>query len=81
MGMGRMTTRCSFQRPTSACSRWSRRYYTGYSVKTLPGVREAIEQKKYSDAEAEVGHLARAIDRETALLDSASGDLERLKQA
>src|SRR5262245_61540033 len=54
-------------------------YYTGYSVKTLPGVREAIEQKAYTDAEAEVVRVAKAIDRETALLDSASTDLERLK--
>ena len=54
-------------------------YYTGYSVKTLPGVREAIEQKAYTDAEAEVVRVAKAIDRETALLDSASADLERLK--
>jgi len=54
-------------------------YYTGYSVKTLPGVREAIEQKRYSEAEAEVVRVARAIDRETALLDAASADLERLK--
>jgi N-acetylated-alpha-linked acidic dipeptidase len=54
-------------------------YYTGYSVKTLPGVREAIEQKKYAEAEAEVVRVSRAIDRETALLDQASADLERLK--
>jgi len=54
-------------------------YYTGYSVKTLPGIREAIEQKAYAEAEAEVVRVAKAIDRETALLDSASADLERLK--
>ena len=54
-------------------------YYTGYSVKTLPGIREAIEQKAYADAEAEVARVARAIDRETALLDAVSSDLEKLK--
>jgi N-acetylated-alpha-linked acidic dipeptidase len=54
-------------------------YYTGYSVKTLPGVREAIEQKKYPEAETEVVRVARAIDRETAMLDQASADLEKLK--
>ena len=54
-------------------------YYTGYSVKTLPGVREAIEQKKYAEAETEVVRVARAIDRETAILDQASADLEKLK--
>ena len=29
-------------------------FYTGYGVKTLPGVREGIEQKKYKEAEEEV---------------------------
>ena len=29
-------------------------YYTGYGVKTMPGVREAIEDKRYSDVEREV---------------------------
>ena len=31
--------------------------YSGYGVKTVPGVREAIEQKRY--AEAESGNCAR----------------------
>jgi N-acetylated-alpha-linked acidic dipeptidase len=36
--------------------------YTGYGVKTLPGVREAIELKEWGAAEREVGRLARAIE-------------------
>ena len=27
-------------------------WYTGYSPKTMPGVREAIEDKRWKDAEA-----------------------------
>ncbi len=54
-------------------------YYTGYAVKTLPGVREGIEQKAYAEAEAEVVRVARAIDRETALIDAISADLEKIK--
>jgi N-acetylated-alpha-linked acidic dipeptidase len=38
--------------------------YTGYGVKTLPAVREAVEQKKWDLAEREVGEVARVIDRE-----------------
>jgi N-acetylated-alpha-linked acidic dipeptidase len=53
-------------------------FYTGYAVKTLPGVREAIEQKAYAEAEAEIVRVARALDRETALIDAAAADLERL---
>jgi N-acetylated-alpha-linked acidic dipeptidase len=53
-------------------------FYTGYSVKTVPGVREAIEQGEYRDAEAEILRVSQALMRLTALLDSASGELERL---
>jgi len=54
-------------------------YYTGYSVKTLPGVREAIEQKHYDEAESEVVRIARALDRESALIIAAAGDLEKIR--
>ena len=53
-------------------------FYTGYAVKTIPGVREAIEQTQYAEAEAEVTRVARALDRETVLVDAAAADLERL---
>jgi N-acetylated-alpha-linked acidic dipeptidase len=51
-------------------------FYTGYAVKTLPGVREGIEQKKYEDVEAEVVRAAKAIDRLTSLVHAAAADLE-----
>jgi N-acetylated-alpha-linked acidic dipeptidase len=52
-------------------------YYTGYSVKTMPGVREAIEERRYADVEKEVGRVAAALAREAALLDGVAEDLER----
>ena len=54
-------------------------FYTGYAVKTMPGVREAIEQKDYKDADAEIGRVAAALDRETMLLDAASTQLEGVR--
>ena len=54
-------------------------FYTGYSVKTLPGVREAIEQKHYDEAESEVVRIARALERETALVMAAAADLEKIR--
>jgi N-acetylated-alpha-linked acidic dipeptidase len=54
-------------------------FYTGYTVKTLPGVREAIEQKQYDEAEAEVVRIARALGRQTALIEAAAADLERVR--
>ena len=54
-------------------------YYTGYGVKTIPGVREGIEDGRYADAEKEVGRVAAALTRLTTLVDSASSDLEKLQ--
>jgi N-acetylated-alpha-linked acidic dipeptidase len=54
-------------------------YYTGYAVKTMPGVREAIEQKSYPEAEREIVRVAKALDRETALIEGAAADLEKHK--
>ena len=54
-------------------------YYTGYAVKTMPGVREAIEEKNYAEAESEIVRVARALERETALIESAAADLERIR--
>src|SRR4051794_33465781 len=50
-------------------------YYTGYGVKPLPAVREAIEQRQWKEAEQQmsvvagaIAGFAREIDRATALL-------------
>jgi N-acetylated-alpha-linked acidic dipeptidase len=54
-------------------------FYTGYSVKTMPGVREALEQKDYAEAEREVVRVAEALARETQLIDGLSKTLEQVK--
>ncbi len=53
-------------------------FYTGYGVKTVPGVREGIEQAHYEEAESEIVRAAKALTRLAALVDSASADLEAL---
>ena len=50
--------------------------YTGYGVKTVPGVREGIEQKRYAEAEAEIVRVAKALVDEAALIESAAKQLE-----
>ena len=40
-------------------------YYTGYGVKTLPGVREAIEERSWDEATEEILLTADAINRYT----------------
>lgn len=46
-------------------------FYTGYGVKTLPGIREAIEQKNWSEAEEQIGVASAALDRFTTLVTEA----------
>ena len=38
-------------------------FYTGYGVKTIPGVREAIEQRDYASVQEQVDIAAAVIDR------------------
>ena len=64
-------------RPWYRHSLYAPGYYTGYGVKTMPGIREAIEQGKWSDVNGEISRVAAALDRETGLLNDASGMLER----
>jgi N-acetylated-alpha-linked acidic dipeptidase len=47
--------------------------YTGYGVKTMPGVREAIEQKRWDEANAEIVRVAEALAAEGALVDELAG--------
>jgi N-acetylated-alpha-linked acidic dipeptidase len=55
-------------------------FYTGYSVKTMPGVREALEHKDYAEADRQVVRVAEALARETQLIESLSKTLEQLKK-
>ncbi|MFL6785511.1 MAG: transferrin receptor-like dimerization domain-containing protein [Sphingomicrobium sp.] len=45
---------------------------TGYGAKTLPGVREAIEQRRWDDARTYVGRTARVIEDYANRLDAAA---------
>ena len=50
-------------------------YYTGYGVKTIPGVREAIEQREWPLANHEIERVAAALNAEAALVDRVAGTL------
>jgi N-acetylated-alpha-linked acidic dipeptidase len=45
--------------------------YTGYGVKTLPGIREAIEERHWDEADRYIGVVSRAINAYSARLDRA----------
>jgi len=46
--------------------------YTGYGVKTLPGVREAIELRQWKEAGEQVVVAARVLERAAGIIDSVS---------
>jgi N-acetylated-alpha-linked acidic dipeptidase len=51
--------------------------YTGYGVKTLPGVREAIEQDNWTLAEEQVPVVAKVLEDEADLIDTMTGLLAK----
>ena len=51
--------------------------YTGYDVKTMPGIREGIEQKRYAEAEQEIQRVAKALEDEASLIEAAARQLDR----
>ncbi|MFC5865533.1 M28 family metallopeptidase [Acidicapsa dinghuensis] len=50
--------------------------YTGYGVKTLPAIREAIEQRKWSIADASTLSVGKVLDNESKIIDSATDALK-----
>ncbi len=51
-------------------------FYTGYGVKTIPGVREAIEQKQWADVEPQMKTAAAVIDALRMQVEAAARLLE-----
>jgi N-acetylated-alpha-linked acidic dipeptidase len=47
-------------------------FYTGYGVKTLPGIREAIEQRNWGEAQEQIEIASRTIERFAAEIDKAA---------
>ena len=47
-------------------------FYTGYGVKTLPGIREAIEQRNWKEATDQINITAKTIENFAAEIDRAA---------
>ena len=50
-------------------------FYTGYAVKTVPAVREAIELKQWKQADEAIAVVAGVLEQEAALISSAARKL------
>jgi len=53
-------------------------FYTGYGVKTLPGVREAIEQKHWQEADEQIDVVSKTLGAAAEVINRAAGQLEKL---
>lgn len=52
-------------------------YYTGYGVKTLPGVREGIEEYKWEETQEQMAKLAEVLNAYCDQLDQATSLMKR----
>jgi N-acetylated-alpha-linked acidic dipeptidase len=50
-------------------------FYTGYAAKTMPAIREAVEQKQWKQADEAIMVVARVLQDEAALITSAAAKL------
>jgi len=72
----RLTTREGLpRRPWYRHEIYAPGYYTGYGVKTIPAVREAIEERQWKEADEQIVVVAKVLNDEAALIDSAATDL------
>ena len=53
-------------------------FYTGYGVKTLPGIREGIEQDQYQEARSFIPIVATAINKLTGEVDKATAMVKKI---
>ena len=51
------------RRPWFKHSLYAPGFYTGYGVKTIPGVREAIEQKNWAEVREQMEEVSKSIER------------------
>lgn len=63
------------QRPWYKHTLYAPGLYTGYGVKTLPGIREALEQGNWQEAQEQIRVAAGSINKLAAYLDKASAGL------
>jgi N-acetylated-alpha-linked acidic dipeptidase len=52
--------------------------YTGYGAKPVAAVREFMDEKKWKEADEEIPMVSDVIDRVSAGIDKAAGDLENV---
>ncbi len=52
-------------------------FYTGYGVKTLPAVRESIEQKDWKLADEQIAKVGKVLENAGEAIQGAAAELSR----
>lgn len=52
-------------------------FYTGYGVKTIPAVREAVEQGQWKEAQEQIERVGKVLENVGETIDSAAAGLEK----
>jgi N-acetylated-alpha-linked acidic dipeptidase len=55
-------------------------WYSGYGAKTLPGIREAIEERRYSEADTQIVRVAKVITNEAVYVEHLADELQSAVQ-
>ena len=55
-------------------------FYTGYGVKTLPAVRESIEQKEWKLADEEIAKVGKVLENAGEAIQGATAELNKALQ-
>jgi len=53
-------------------------FYTGYGVKTLPGIREGLEQRNWNEVNTYISEISKALDRAAAKINSVTKILKSI---
>jgi N-acetylated-alpha-linked acidic dipeptidase len=54
--------------------------YTGYGAKTIPGVREALEQGRYQEAQEQLAVVSKALANEAAFIEKIASEFTAAAQ-
>jgi len=73
-----MTTEGLKERPWFKHQIYAPGAYTGYGVKTIPAVREMMEEDKWADADAGSSIAGNVLQKQAALVNSIAAELEKV---
>ena len=75
--LGMISDRGLLNRPWFKHQIYAPGFYTGYGVKTIPAVRESIEQKQWREADEQIVRVGKMLENTGEHIEAAASELER----